>query len=92
MLTNETATLEEVAAELGRTPDWLMRHWLSYHQRTGFPRRVPGTWVWPRRAVEAFLRAGGVVAPQQPDNDNAGAVDLVAAASAALSLRYGVSS
>ncbi len=55
MLRDAVADIEEVAAALGRSPQWLRRNWLSYAIKTGFPRKLPHTWVWPRRAVEAFL-------------------------------------
>jgi len=58
-LAHETATLEEVAAALGRRPSWLKRHWIKLSREEGFPRRLSTGWVWPRRAVEAWLRAGG---------------------------------
>ena len=60
MLSSETATLEEVAAALGRSTDWLKRNWLRIHQEQGFPRKISLGWVWPRRQVEAWLRAGGM--------------------------------
>lgn len=59
MLSNETATLEEVAAAIRQSPDWLKRHWLREHRKHGLPRKMACGWVWPRRAVEAWLRSGG---------------------------------
>ncbi|TGP93819.1 MULTISPECIES: hypothetical protein [unclassified Mesorhizobium] len=89
MLSNETAGLEEVAAALGRKPSWLKRRWLRLHLEQGFPRKISTGDVWPRRAVEVWLRSGGVVAPQPlPANQNEGAADLVANAAAALRARY----
>lgn len=87
-LSDETADIDEVAAALHRTTGWLRRKWLSLHQRHGFPRKVPDAWVWPRRAVQAWLRSGGFDQPQpMPVNDN-GASDPVAAAARALEERY----
>jgi hypothetical protein len=88
-LTEETVCLEELAATLGRRPEWLMRRWLKLHMEHGFPRKHPTGWTWPRAAVAAWLRAGGVMeAPASPANDN-GSVDFEAAYRAALSDRYG---
>lgn len=96
---SETVGLDEVAAWLGRDPAWLRRHWLSYHDRHGFPRRIPGAWVWPRRAVEAWLRAGGMARigrphgepVEPPANQNLPGQPVLAAFAAALDQRYGVS-
>lgn len=91
MLTNDTASIEEVAEALGRSVGWVMRNWLRQHQKHGFPRRIPGTWVFPRRAVESWLRSGGQMPlPMAPANQNEGVLpDLVAAANASLRNRYG---
>lgn len=86
-LSEETVGIVELAAALGHEVDWLKRNWLRLHREQGFPRRIAGTWVWPRRLVTAYLRSGGAL-PPLPENDNAGPVDAVAAASAALSERY----
>src|SRR5690606_25216796 len=88
-LSDETAGLSEVAAALGREPEWLKRHWMRLAERHGFPRRHPSGWTWPRAAVAAWLRAGGVTAaPGEHANDNV-TTDLEAAYRAALSERYG---
>jgi hypothetical protein len=85
LLADETAQLDEVAAALGRTPEWLRRHWLKLHLDEGFPRKHPSGWTWPRAAVAAWLRAPG--APALPVNDNrAGEPDPW---EAALNERYG---
>lgn len=90
MLANETASLDEVASALGKSPAWLKRNWLRFHQSNGFPRKIPAGDVWPRRAVEAWLRsAGQITAPPLPANENMAGVDLVSAAAAALRERYG---
>lgn len=89
MLSNETATLEEVAAAIGRKPEWLRRYHRRLQERHGFPARIPGGWVWPRRTVEAWLRSGGVETPQPAAANQNGAADYVAAASSFLSERYG---
>ena len=92
MLSDETVGLEEVAAALGRSPEWLRRHWLAYHRRTGFPRRIPDGWVWPRRAVQLWLRTAGAQAPQPlPANQNDAEADPVALAAASLLAKYGAS-
>lgn len=89
MLTNETATLAEVASALGRPEGWLRRKWLQLHLAEGFPRKLSCGWVWPRRQVEAWLRAGGAMpVVLEPANDDAPANVLVAM-SEALSARYG---
>lgn len=90
MLTNETASIEEVAAAIGKSPSWLKRNWRPFHERTGFPRKIPAGDVWPRRAVEAWLRTGGQfdVRPLA-DNQNDGEADIVSAAAASLLARYG---
>ncbi|MER2536904.1 MAG: hypothetical protein ABTQ31_17260 [Rhizobiaceae bacterium] len=90
MLNSETASIAEVASALGRSEGWLRRHWLRLHQRDGFPRKISAGWVWPRRAVEVWLRSGGAAAPLPvPANDIAGAFDPIAAANQALRGRYG---
>jgi hypothetical protein len=87
----ETITLPELAASLGRKEEWLRRNWLRFHRTQGFPRKLPGTWAWPRALVEAWARAGGFepVPEAPPANDNA-SVDPEAAFLAAASQRYGV--
>lgn len=90
-LADETAPLDEVARALGRDPAWLKRHWLSFHLRHGFPRKLPGGFVWPRRAVAAWLRAGGALPESQPAaNQNDPAADILGQAKASLDQRYGV--
>lgn len=88
MLSDETAGLEEVAAALGRKPEWLRRNWLKLHQQEGFPRKIAAGWVWPRRSVLSWLRSGGFVQPVAA-NQNAAEFDPVMAAAASLMERYG---
>ena len=90
MLSDLTADLDEVARALGRRPDWLKRNWLKLHREQGFPRKIPAGDVWPRGAVEVWLRsAGAVELPPLPANQNGDAGgDLVARAAAALLERY----
>lgn len=90
MLTNETASLDEVATALGRSAGWLQRHWLKLHLELGFPRKLPTGWVWPRRAVEAWLRAGGQMRViMEPANSNV-PDDILLAAAESLAERYTV--
>jgi hypothetical protein len=81
-LSDETADLDEVAAAIGRTPEWLRRHWIGLHRRENFPRRIPGTWRFPRLAVLAWLRAAGEarVAPEPANQNGLAFVDAYAAA------------
>lgn len=89
MLTNETATLQEVAAALGKSENWLKSKWLKLHQEENFPRKIACGWVWPRRQVEAWLRAGGMMpVVLAPANENLPG-DALIEMSEALSQRYG---
>ena len=88
-LERETVGIDEAAAALARSPDWLKRNWLKMHERHGFPRKLPGCWVWPRAALQAWLRGGGASAAQPATaNDNA-TRSVDAAYRAALDQRYG---
>lgn len=94
MRCNETITLDELAAAIGRPPEWLKRKWLDIHVRHGFPRKIALGWVWPRRLVEAWLAAGGAAAIPAPANENLPpldppAVDPIEAARQAAAARYG---
>ncbi|ESY21528.1 hypothetical protein [Mesorhizobium sp. LNJC391B00] len=89
MLTDETAPIEEVAQAIGRPAAWLKRNWLKLHQREGFPRKIPTGDVWPRRAVEVWLRSAGQLPALLPANQNEGQVDAISAAAKALLERYG---
>ncbi|WP_336071502.1 hypothetical protein [Nitratireductor rhodophyticola] len=89
-LSSESAGIEEVAAAIGRTPTWLRRKWLQLHNEHGFPRKHPTGWTWPRDAVRAWLRSGGLLAEDaETANDNAPARDPMAAFKEALAGRYG---
>ena len=90
-LRDDAAGLDEVAAALGRSTGWLQRHWLKLHQEEGFPRKHPSGWTWPRLAVSAWLRSGGM-APRafEPANDDLSSVDPAAAYMAELNRHYGV--
>lgn len=90
MLSAETAPLDEVAAALNVKPAWLKRNWLKIHEHYNFPRKIPTGFVWPRRAVEVWLRSAGQIAPAPlPANQNGTEGDAIAAAAAALRERYG---
>ncbi|YBV97552.1 hypothetical protein M1D80_11930 [Phyllobacteriaceae bacterium JZ32] len=91
MLENETADIDEVAAAIGRKPQWLKRNWLKMHNNEGFPRPLPGSdWRWPRRMVELWLIAGGVVA--KAANSNHVGADLITLQRQAHHERYGIAS
>lgn len=96
MLTDETAPIEEVAQAIGRPGKagvaWLKRNWLKLHQREGFPRKIPTGFVWPRRAVEVWLRSAGQMPALLPANQNEGQGDAISAAAKALLERYGATS
>lgn len=85
-LADETAGIDEVAAALGRTPDWLRRNWLKLARAYGFPRKHPTGWTWPRAALRAWL--AGVEPEPAPANDNP-FQSREAAYTAALDQRYG---
>lgn len=88
MLESLTASLQEVAAALGRKPDWLRRNWRKL-EASGFPSPLPGSgWRWPRRAVELWIASSGRAPSVAPVNDNAAGADLVALHRAELAARY----
>lgn len=90
MLKDKTASLAEVAEALGRKPEWLKRNWLRFHNEHGFPRKIPCGDVWPRGAVEAWLRSAGMIAQPLPAaNENAPGHDIISAAAQSLQERYG---
>ena len=85
-LVSEIILIEELCAATGKSDGWWMKNWLRAHVRDGFPRKLPMLWGWPRKAVEAWARRGGVM-PPEPDND-----DGFAAARSDLEARLGVRS
>jgi len=89
MLSDETAPLAEVAQAIGVKPAWLKRNWLKIHQEKNFPRKIPTGDVWPRRAVEVWLRSAGQSPALLPANQNGTQGDAISAAAAALRERYG---
>lgn len=54
-LSAKTVAIGELAAALGRSEEWLRRHWRKLQAEAGMPPRVPGTWVWPRSLVEQWI-------------------------------------
>ena len=91
-LADDAVGLAEVAAALGRSEGWVRRHWLAIHRDHGFPRKHPTGFTWPRPAVSAWLRAGGM-APRalEPANDELqSGADPAAAYMAELNRHYGV--
>lgn len=91
-LAEDAVAIDEVAAALGRTENWLRRNWVKIYEEFGFPRRHPTGWTWPRGAVAAWLASGGFSPRQlQPANDDAFALaDPEAAYMANLNRQYGV--
>jgi hypothetical protein len=88
-----TVTLDELAAWLGARRGGAARLVARLERRHGFPARLPGAAVWPRRAVLAWIECAGV----RPANGDAsvGAIARadaeaaqLAAASAMLEARY----
>ena len=49
-----TLTRRQVAALFGRAPGWVSRRRVDLEAR-GFPKRLAGTTLWPREAVEAWI-------------------------------------
>lgn len=87
MLADEFAGIDDVAAALGRSPDWLRRNWLKIHREDGFPRKHPTGWTWPRAAIAAWARSA---AP--PEAADTLLTNPDAAWQAALDHRYGAQS
>lgn len=93
MLQARVLTLDELAGATGRPAAWWRRHWLRMHKVHGFPRRLPGLWGWPRAAVEDWCRHGGVTPmASMPANQNDPPADDLAAITARLEARMGISS
>lgn len=87
-LINESASIDEVASAIGKSASWLKRHYARFSLEHGFPHPLPGGgWRWPRRAVELWLVAGGVI--RSGANNNAPGADLISLQNASLKQRYG---
>lgn len=84
-----TMTLAELAAVFHRTVD-SFRNLRPRLERAGFPRRIPGTNLWSRAAVEAWLAGAGTGG--QPAGPDVPAPDALAAAREALERIYGAPS
>ncbi len=89
-LQDKLVPIEELATALGRKPSWLMRNWLRMHQQHGMPRKVPSTWCWPRRAMEAWFE-GQQDIPDQVEQPSppVGLAAIVANENHRLHQRYG---
>lgn len=86
-----TILLPEIVALTGRSEAWVRRNWLKLHEQHHFPRKLPGLWAWPRRAVEAWVAAGGFL-PGLPAAANTNDPDPdLAAATSLLEHRFGIS-
>lgn len=80
---NLTVQIDELAAQLGRTPD-AMRRRLQRLYNVGFPRPLPECgMVWSRVQVEQWIASNGLTAEAAPE------VDPVASARATLEARIG---
>ena len=73
--------LDELARELGITPQRLRRTWPRLHREHGLPRKHPCGWAWPRALTTAWLLAqqGAPVADTTNDNHPDGVADAHAA-------------
>lgn len=94
-LSEETVTIDEVAAALRIPPERLWRSWRRLHQQSGFPPPLPGgNRVWGRRAVSRWIAGPSPVASGANDNSqeragNSGLGGIVAAQANHLHARYG---
>ncbi|WP_156899380.1 helix-turn-helix transcriptional regulator [Pleomorphomonas koreensis] len=94
-LSEETVTIDEVAAALRITPDRLWRSWRRLHEKTGFPPPLPGgNRVWGRRAVSRWIDGPTPLVPGANDNtvsraSNSGLGDIIGAQADFLRTRYG---
>jgi hypothetical protein len=82
-LADRLVRIEEVAAALDRTEDWVQRNWLKMHLEHGMPRKLPTGWQWPRVAMERWIDAHGFAVDDTSVNDEhadlaADLADLVA--------------
>lgn len=53
--------IEELAAALGRTPDYLKRNWRRMHTTLSMPPKHPSGWVWPRTLIDAWIMCPPVI-------------------------------
>lgn len=67
-LTDKLVKVDELAAALDRTEDWVKRNWLKLHLENGMPRKLSIGWSWPRRSLERWLEQGadGVIREDDP--------------------------
>ena len=82
-LADRLVRIDEVAAALDRTEDWVQRNWLKMHTAHGMPRKLPTGWQWPRAAMERWIESFGASAyeatgPNDPVDLSAELADLVA--------------
>lgn len=62
-LFSETISLEQLAVELGKSPDTLKRSYRTLHARFGLPLPIGASnWRWSKFAVAAYLQACASVA------------------------------
>jgi hypothetical protein len=57
-LSDKLVKIDELAATLDRTQDWVKRNWLKLHLEQGMPRKIAVGWAWPRGALERWLEEG----------------------------------
>ncbi|MGN8170465.1 hypothetical protein [Agrobacterium sp. 22117] len=69
-LSDRLVMLPEMAGALQRSEDWVRRHWLRLHQEHGMPRKCSVGWQWPRKAMEAWLDAGGITTTQEDETED----------------------
>ncbi len=82
-LSDRVVGIDELAAALGRKPEYIVRNWLKMHRKLGMPRKNPGGWIWPRGAMEAWLDGAELREVQQFS-------ELVANQNRKLAERYGI--
>lgn len=54
-LAEKFVSLDEIAAAVGRSPAWLMRHHRRLSREEGMPEKCCLGWVWPRRRMEEWI-------------------------------------
>lgn len=70
-LADRLVRIDEVAAALDRTEDWVQRNWLKMHTQHGMPRKLPTGWQWPRAAMERWIESFGGSAFEEVGADQA---------------------